>query len=156
MRRWRVVFLFAAASRGWFAMLVARTVAARLLRNGARCVRRQHEVFSSLSCPSSSSTSPASTPTTVLAARVLPRNGTSTTETGSVFLDLSNGTHMEYDALWLAHNCVSLRQPKTGQRIYSLESLLPQEDMTSVDLIRDAQLSKDCLLYTSPSPRDRG
>ena len=37
--------------------------------------------------------------------------------------DLADGSRMQYDALWLAHNCASLRQTGTGQRVFSLSDL---------------------------------
>lgn len=47
--------------------------------------------------------------------------------------DLADGSRMQYDALWLAHNCASLRQAGTGQRVFSLSDLVAGATSSSTE-----------------------
>jgi hypothetical protein len=80
----------------------------------------------------------ASDPAAVVSGSVAPQE---------IELRLGDGATVRFDAVWLAHNCASLKHKATGQRIFSLLSLmqLPPGAGTSTTsvAIQEAHLSPD-------------
>ena len=64
------------------------------------------------------------------------------TDGGEVQLHTTDGV-LRFDALWLAHNCWSLRQEHTGQKLFPLSALTPSERTPETGMVRDAVLTDD-------------
>ena len=75
---------------------------------------------------------------------------------GKLQIEWSEGNHTShYDPKWLRENCYTISNKKKYISPYQLWDRSLQDNLKSIYIEHDEIISS-CLLYTSPSPRDRG